>query len=59
MRSYIFTDLERQLLRKLLHGGLSMTDHRASATLSRIRTFRELADDVDLYVRTRRRLAES
>jgi hypothetical protein len=59
MRSYIFTDLERQLLRKLLNGDLSMTDHEASATLSRIRTFRDLADDIDLYVRIRCLLAES
>jgi hypothetical protein len=59
MRSYIFTALERQVLRGWLNGELTLKDVRLQKVLSRVRLFKVLAGDVDLYLKVRSRLAES
>jgi len=59
MRTYIFTDLERQILSGWLNGEVTLKDIRLQKVLSRVRLFKELAGDVDLYLRVRSRLAES
>lgn len=58
MRTYIFTPLERKILQEWLMGEAA-TDVRLRKILSRVRLFKDLAGDVDLYVRVRSRLAES
>ncbi|MEM3697937.1 MAG: hypothetical protein QXQ94_10680 [Candidatus Bathyarchaeia archaeon] len=59
MRTYIFTPLERTVLQGWLDGKLTLKDIRLQKTLSRIRLFKGLAEDVDLYLVVRSRLAES
>jgi hypothetical protein len=58
MRSYIFTDLERRILRSWLDGKLTLKDVRLQKVLSRVRLFKTLAQDVELYLMVKRRLAE-
>ena len=58
MRSYIFTSRERGLVRKALDKRIRLRDRRLHVVMSRLRHFKELAGDVELYVRLRR-LAES
>jgi len=58
MRSYIFTSRERSLVRKVLDKRIRLKDRRLHVVMSRLRHFKELAGDVELYVRLRR-LAES
>jgi hypothetical protein len=58
MRSYIFTDLERKVLKSWLNGELSLKDIRLQKVLSRIRLFKALASDVELYLAIRRKIAE-
>jgi len=58
MRSYIFTSRERVLVRKALDKRIRLKDRRLHVVMSRLRHFKELAGDVELYVRLRR-LAES
>ena len=59
MRSYVFTPLERQILRGWINGNITLKDIRLKKVLSRVRLFKALAADVDLYLAVRRRLAES
>lgn len=59
MRTYIFTTLEKTILREWLDNEISKGDVRVKKILSRVRLFKNLAGDVDLYVTVRRRLAES
>jgi len=58
MRSYIFTGRERVLVRKALDKRIRLKDRKLHVVMSRLRHFKELAGDVELYVRLRR-LAES
>jgi len=58
MRSYIFTSRERSLVRKALDKRIRLKDRKLHVVMSRLRHFKELAGDVELYVRLRR-LAES
>jgi len=58
MRSYIFTSRERALVRKALDKRIRLRDRRLHVVMSRFRHFKELARDVELYVRLRR-LAEA
>jgi len=58
MRSYIFTGRERALIRKALDKRIRLKDRRLHVVMSRLRHFKRLAQDVELYVRLRR-LAES
>ncbi|MEM2687897.1 MAG: hypothetical protein QW796_06075 [Thermoproteota archaeon] len=59
MRSYIFTELERRILNSWLNGELTLKDIRLQKVLSRVRLFKDLARDVELYLAVRSRLAES
>jgi len=59
MRSYVFTALERRILRGWLKGEVTLKDIRLQKVLSRVRLFKDLSGDVDLYLSVRRRLAES
>jgi len=52
MRSYIFTPLERKILRGWLEGKTT-PDVRLRKVLSRVRLFKDLAEDVALYLRVR------
>ena len=58
MRSYIFTPLERRILEGWLRGEVDSRDVRLRKVLSRVRLFRRLAEDVELYLAVRRRLTE-
>jgi len=58
MRSYIFTARERALIKRVLEKRISLKHRSLEVILSRFRHFKELAGDVELYVRLRR-LAES
>jgi len=53
MRSYIFTENERGIVRNFLNGTIKRTDPKVQVILSRLRHFEALAGDVDLYVRLR------
>jgi hypothetical protein len=59
MRTYIFTVLERKLLNEWLRGEVTLKDIRLRKILSRIRLFKDLSGDVELYLAVRDRLAES
>jgi hypothetical protein len=54
MRSYIFTKKERQVIRGFFEGSISRSDPNLMNILSRIRNFRDLSSDVDLYIRLRK-----
>jgi hypothetical protein len=58
MRSYVFTPLERRILKHWLDGGLTLKDIRLQKVLSRVRLFKVLAGDIDLCLKVRSRLAE-
>jgi len=58
MRSYIFTSRERSLVRKAIDKRIRLRDRRLHVVMSRLRHFKELAGDVELYIRLRR-LAKS
>jgi len=59
MRTYIFTVLERKILKRWLRGEITLKDVSLRKILSRIRLFTDLSSDVDLYMAVRDRLAES
>jgi hypothetical protein len=54
MRTYIFTDFERQIIRRFLDGSVSRSDSNLMNILSRIRKFENLSSDVEFYVRLRK-----
>jgi len=58
MRSYIFTAKERALIRRALKKQAARRNTALRVILFRVRHFKELASDVELYIRLRR-LAES
>jgi len=53
MRTYIFTELERKTIQRFLNDSISRSDPNLMNILSRIRLFRNLSSDVELYVRLR------
>jgi len=53
MRSYIFTPAERRAIRLFLEGSLKASDPKVAYIISRVKGFRDLAGDVDLYIRLR------
>jgi hypothetical protein len=55
MRSYIFTTRERQVIRSFLDSGVKRDDPLLMVVLSRIKGFKNLAMDIELY----RRLTEA
>lgn len=56
MRSYIFTDHERKVLREWLRSGIELQGIRVIFT--RIRSFQKLKEDVELYQTIRKRIGE-
>jgi hypothetical protein len=58
MRTYIFTRRERRILNRWLDGDLTLKDIRLQKVLSRVRLFKVLAGDIELYLKVRSRLAE-
>jgi hypothetical protein len=53
MRSYIFTTKERQVINSFLAGRVKIGDDIMRQIVHRLRTFDELVEDVELYVRLR------
>ena len=53
MRSYIFTRLERERIRGFLEGRVPANDSLIAKIRFRMKTFRDLAEDVELYLRLR------
>lgn len=56
MRSYIFTEHERKILREWLSSGVELQGIRM--VFSRIKRFKELKEDVELYQSVKRKMAE-
>ena len=54
MRSYIFTDRERRIIKDFLEGRRSVKDRALSVILARVKGFQRLASDVELYLRLRK-----
>ena len=54
MRSYIFTDRERRIIRDFLEGRRNIKDRALSVILTRVKSFKYLASDVELYLRLRK-----
>lgn len=59
MRSYIFTERERQVIAGFFRGEVKASDDIMRQIVARMRSFRDLARDVELYLELRRRLTES
>ena len=53
MRSYIFTAKERTVINAFLKGEVPFTDHLLSQIRTRVKQFRGLSGDVELYLRLR------
>jgi len=53
MRSYIFTNRERQVIKAFLDGRAKSGEDIMRQVISRIRLFSNLEDDVDLYLKLR------
>lgn len=54
MRSYIFTVTERKVIRGFLEGKAASNDPALEVIRSRIKSFTELASDIELYVTFRK-----
>ena len=59
MRSYIFTSAEREAIRGFLEGRIDFSNAILRRLKYRMREFRGLAEDVELYLRFRDALAKS
>jgi hypothetical protein len=59
MRSYIFTAREREVIQAFLEGRIPETGKDIGMIRLRIRTFRNLSSDINLYLKLRQRFAES
>jgi len=59
MRSYIFTDHERTLIRRLLNGEIDVKDRAIHVLISRVKLFKRLSEDVELYLRLREAISAS
>jgi hypothetical protein len=59
MRTYIFTPVERKAIENFLSGKIGVSDPSIRMILSRVRTFKDLAFDVDLYQRVSLSLRKS
>lgn len=55
MRSYIFTEHERRVLREWLSSGIELQGIRV--IFSRIRLYKKLREDVELYQLVREKIA--
>ena len=50
MRSYIFTNRERQVIRNFLNGTVGRDDPLFMVIVSRVKSFKDLAGDIELYI---------
>lgn len=57
MKSYIFTQRERTLLQKWLNTG-QKADETVDMIFHRVKSFRDLENDVQLYLRVKDRLKQ-
>jgi hypothetical protein len=53
MRSYIFTERERKIIQGFLSGKVKSGDPGLMVIVSRLKSFTDLAGDVELYIRLR------
>jgi hypothetical protein len=53
MRSYIFTEREKQVIISFVEGRIEARDRALSVILARLKGFTNLASDVNLYLRLR------
>jgi hypothetical protein len=53
MRSYIFTERERRIIQGFLRGKVKSGDPGLMVIVSRLKSFTDLARDVQLYIRLR------
>jgi hypothetical protein len=53
MRSYIFTERERRIIQGFLSGTVKGKDPGLMVIVSRLKSFSNLAKDVELYIRLR------
>jgi hypothetical protein len=53
MRSYIFTEREKQVIISFVEGRIDARDRALSVILARLKGFTNLASDVNLYLRLR------
>jgi len=58
MRSYIFTRKERQVINGFFRDKVKAGDNVMRQIVARVRSFEDLASDVELYLELRRRLAK-
>jgi hypothetical protein len=57
MRSYIFTPKEREFIHGFLEGRVRIGEEIMRQIVHRLRTFDDLAGDVELYLRLREAVA--
>jgi hypothetical protein len=57
MRSYIFTEKERALIKSFFEGKIGLKDRSLHVILSRVRHFQALSSDVNIYLRLRKAVA--
>lgn len=57
MRSYIFTPKEREVIAGFFEGKVKAGDDIMRQIVSRLRSFKDLASDVELYRRLRETVA--
>jgi len=59
MRTYIFTEKERKAISGFLNGSTARDNPALMTVIYRIKSFRNLASDMDLYVRLRESVTAS
>jgi hypothetical protein len=59
MRSYIFTPKEREIIEGYFRAEVTRGDDIMRQIVLRMKSFKELAADIELYLRLQKRLAES
>jgi hypothetical protein len=59
MRSYIFTPKEREVINGFFEGDIEIGDDIMRQIVYRMRTFENLAGDVQLYLRLREAISTS
>jgi len=59
MRSYVFTRKEREVISAYLRGEIRASDDIMRQVFIRMRSFRDLSSDADIYLILRGRVAES
>jgi hypothetical protein len=59
MRTYIFTEKERKAISGFFNGSTPRDDPALMTVIYRIKSFRNLASDIELYLRLRKTEAAS